>query len=67
MKEAEDILSKLQKSRNSYISEVIEHYNRLQKRLALEKQLKKESYLIREESLSMLKEFEQAGYDDASV
>ena len=41
--ETEKILSKIHKPRNSNINEATEYYNRLQRRLLLEKQLKIES------------------------
>jgi len=56
--ETEDILSQIRKPRNRYINEAIEYYNRYQRRLFLEKQLKNESYLINVESLNILHEFE---------
>ncbi len=60
--ETEKILSKIKKSRNRYINEAIDYYNRLQKRLLNEKQLKKESELVRNDSMSVLKEFEKIDY-----
>ncbi|MEA2042577.1 MAG: hypothetical protein U9N85_08510 [Bacteroidota bacterium] len=46
--ETEKILSRIKKSRNRYINEAIEYYNRLQRRIFLEKRLKKESELVSE-------------------
>ena len=57
--EVEKILSTMNKPRNRYINEAIAHYNGVQKRLIIERQLKKESELVKEESLHVLKEFEQ--------
>jgi protein tyrosine phosphatase len=62
--ETEKILSKINKPRNRYINEAIDHYNRLHTRLLLEKKLKKESDLVREDSISVLKEFEEIDYVD---
>ena len=62
--ETEKILSTLKKPRNRYINEAIEYYNRHQKRLMIEKQLKKESNLVKDDSMSVLKEFEEIDYDD---
>ncbi|MDX2246228.1 MAG: hypothetical protein SF052_05610 [Bacteroidia bacterium] len=62
--ETEQILSEIKKSRNRYINEALDYYNRLQRRLILEKKLKQESYLVGEESLSVLKEFEAIDYAD---
>ncbi len=60
--ETEKILEKIKKPRNRYINEALEFYNRIQKRLILEKRLKKESDLVRSSSLKVLKEFEEADY-----
>ncbi len=62
--ETEKILSKIKKPRNRYINEAIDYYNRLQKRLILEKKLKKESGLVKHESISVLKEFEGIDHVD---
>ena len=60
--ETEKIIFRIKKPRNRYINEAIEYYNRYQKRLILEKQLKKESYLVRDDSMSVLSEFEDIDY-----
>lgn len=60
--ETEKILALMKKPRNRYINEAIEHYNKLQKRMILERKLRKESELVKSESLSVLKEFEELGY-----
>ena len=57
--ETEIILSKMQQSRNRYINEAIAYYNRLQKRKLLEKKLKKESLLVKDDSINVLNEFEK--------
>ena len=57
--ETEKILSKMKKPRNRYINEAIDYYNRLQKRLMIEKRLKKESDLVRSDSMFVLQEFEE--------
>ncbi len=62
--ETEKILARIKKSRNRYINEAIEYYNRLQKRLLLEKRLKAESELVKNDSMKVLKEFEEVDYDD---
>ena len=56
--ETEKILSKMKISRNRYINEAIEFYNKAQKRQVLEKQLKTESNLVKKESMKILSEFE---------
>lgn len=57
--ETEKILSIIKKPRNRYINEAIDYYNKLQRRLLLEKKLKKESDLVKKDSMSVLKEFEE--------
>lgn len=60
--ETEKILSKIKKPRNRYINEALDFYNRIQKRKILELKLKKESALVKNESLSVLNEFEEIDY-----
>jgi len=62
--ETEKILSQIKKPRNRYINEAIEYYNRLQKRLLLEKKLRNESKLVKKDSMEILKEFEDIDYVD---
>lgn len=62
--ETEKILSKIKKPRNRYINDAIDYYNRLQKRELLEKKLKKESDLVKTDSMSVLKDFEGIDYVD---
>ncbi len=62
--ETEKILSKVKKPRNRYINEAIDFYNRFQKRLIIEEKLKKESELVKENSMSVLNEFENIDYVD---
>ncbi len=62
--ETEKILSKIRKPRNRYINEALEYYNKIQKRKILEVKLAKESELVRNESMSVLKEFEEIDYVD---
>lgn len=63
-RETEKILSSVKRPRNRYINEAIDYYNRFQKRLILEKRLKKESYLVKNDSMSVLKDFEKIDYVD---
>lgn len=62
--ETERILTKVKKNRNRYINEAVEFYNMLQKRKILSGQLKKESKLVREESMKILEEFEKLENED---
>jgi predicted transcriptional regulator len=66
-KETEKILAYKKKSRNRYINEAIEYYNKLQRRMILEKRLKEESELVKEDSKDVLKEFEEIGFADRTV
>lgn len=63
-KETERILTKIKKPRNRYINEAIDFYNKLQQRKFLKKKLEKESYLVRDDSMDVLKEFEKFDYED---
>lgn len=62
--ETEKILAVMKKPRNRYINEAIEFYNKVQKRIILEKKLRKESELVNSDSLEVLREFEELGYAD---
>ena len=62
--ETEKILSKINKPRNRYINDAINYYNRLQRRAILEEKLKKESDLVKTDSMSVLKDFEMIDYAD---
>ena len=62
--ETEKILSTIKTSRNRYINEAIEYYNKFQKRNFLEKKLKLESNLVQKDSMTVLKDFENLGYED---
>ncbi|MGL2992948.1 hypothetical protein [Flavobacterium sp. TSSA_36] len=62
--ETEKILSKISMPRNRYINDAIAHYNKIQKRQLLEKKLKTESALVKNDSLNVLKEFEKIDYAD---
>ncbi len=62
--ETEKILSRIKKPRNRYINEAIDHYNKYQRKKILEKKLRKESSLVKQDSMSVLKDFEEIDYDD---
>ena len=62
--ETEEILGKIKKPRNRYINEAIDYYNKLQQRRLLKKTLEKESYLVKKDSMTVLKEFESLDYED---
>ncbi|MDD2382074.1 MAG: hypothetical protein WCY58_05825 [Mariniphaga sp.] len=60
--ETEKILTRIKKSRNRYINEAIEYYNKIQRKQFLETKLKKESGIVHADSMSVLKEFEEIDY-----
>lgn len=62
--ETEMILSRVKMPRNRYINEALAYYNRVQKRQMLEKKMKSESALVKNDSLSILHEFENIDYAD---
>ena len=62
--ETEKILSKINKPRNRYINDAIDYYNRIQRRTIIEKKLKKESNLVKTDSMDVLKDFEEIDYVD---
>jgi hypothetical protein len=62
--ETERILSRIKKTRNRYINEAIDYYNRYQRRMILEIKLKSESDIVKKESLTVLNEFERIDYGD---
>ena len=62
--ETEDVLSKVKKSRNRYINEAVDYYNRINKRKLISKLLTRESNLVKEESLIVLNEFESLHDED---
>ena len=57
--ETENILAKTKQARNRYINEALNYYNKMQKRLFLEKTLRKESKAVQESSMEVVKEFEK--------
>ncbi len=61
-KETENIVAAVQKPRNRYINEAIDYYNQIHRRKMIEKKLKMESLMVKEDSMQVLKEFE--GLDD---
>ena len=63
-RETEKILSRINKPRNRYINEAIDYYNRLQRRMILEKRLRSESALVNRESLNVLHDFDRIDYVD---
>jgi hypothetical protein len=62
--ETEEVLSKINKPRNRYINEAINYYNKLQNRRLLKIRLEKESNIVKEDSMSVLEDFENIDYED---
>ena len=62
--ETEKILLRMKKPRNRYINEALDYYNKIQERDLIAKQLKMESELVKEDSMKILKEFENIDYDN---
>ena len=62
--DTEKILARIKKPRNRYINEALEYYNKLQRKLMLEEKLMDESYLVKDDSMSVLKDFEEIDYGD---
>ncbi|MBN1639253.1 MAG: hypothetical protein JW866_09810 [Ignavibacteriales bacterium] len=62
--ETENILSRIKIPRNRYINEALAYYNKLQRRLILEKRLKSDSDLVKKDSIKILKDFERIDYAD---
>ena len=60
--ETENIPSDIKKPRNRYRNEALEYYNKIQRRKILESKLRKESALVKDDSLSVLNEFEETDY-----
>jgi hypothetical protein len=56
--ETEDVLTKVKKSRNRYINEAVDYYNRINRRNLIARKLARESRLVKRESLVVLAEFE---------
>ncbi|MGQ1892029.1 hypothetical protein ACT29H_16445 [Thermophagus sp. OGC60D27] len=63
-RETENILTRIKKPRNRYINEALEFYNKIQHKQILEEKLKKESDLVKADSMSVLKDFEEIDYAD---
>jgi len=62
--ETENILSRIKIPRNRYINEALEYYNKFQRRQILEKRLKNDSDLVKNDSINILKDFERIDYVD---
>lgn len=63
LENTDTILSSIKKSRNKYINEAIEYYNKLNNRKLLEKKFKEASQMVRDNSAEVLNEFDAIEYD----
>ncbi len=61
--ETENVISQIKKSRNRYINDALDYYNKIQKRKLLASKLEKESKLVKDDSLNILHEFEMIDYE----
>ncbi len=66
-RETEKIVALMKKSRNRYLNEAIDFYNKYQQRMMLEKRLYKESEMVRKESMNILRDFESFDYGDQAI
>jgi hypothetical protein len=65
--ETEQVLHSVKKSRNRYINEALEFYNKVQIRKLLASKLEKESELVRNDSLNVLQDFEMIDYKSQAI
>ena len=65
--ETEEMTEYLKKSRNRYINDALDHFNKLQRRKMLAEQLERESRLVAENSKEVLKEMEGLEDGDQAV
>lgn len=63
-KDTEIVILTVKKTRNRYINEAVDYYNRFNKRKIMAEKLAKESILVAEESLAVLAEFERISHGD---
>jgi len=61
--ETEDIVAIFKKPRNRYINEALALYNKIHRKEILEKKLHKESLLVKDNSMDVLKDFESLDHD----
>ena len=61
--DTEQVLSQIKKSRNRYINEALDFYNKFQQKKLMTARLEKESKLVRDESMTVLREFEMIDYE----
>jgi predicted transcriptional regulator len=57
--ETEQMTGYLKKTRNRYINEALNHYNKMQRKRMLARQIEMESGLVAQDSMIVLNEFEE--------
>ena len=62
--ETEKIVAMMKKPRNRYINEAIDYYNKHQQRAMLERKIQYESETVKENSMNILRDFEDFEYGD---
>lgn len=72
LREAEESIKRLGKSRNAYINEAVDYYNKINKKRELRELLVKESAAVYSSSMKILKEMEALedsldGYGEADA
>jgi predicted transcriptional regulator len=65
--ETEQVTGYLKKSRNRYINDALDHYNKIQQRKMLAARLARESELVAGESMEVLNEFDQLEDESQAV
>jgi predicted transcriptional regulator len=65
--ETEQVTGYMKKSRNRYINDALDYYNKLQRRKMLADQLASESGLVAGESMEVLNEFDQLEDESQAV
>jgi metal-responsive CopG/Arc/MetJ family transcriptional regulator len=61
--ETDKMINTIKKTRNKYIVDALDYYNKIQKRKLLENQYKIESSMVADSSMEVLKEFEKLNDD----
>ena len=67
LKETDAMVKKLGMSRNKFVNEAVAEYTNTKKRAELEEQIKKASFLVRESSMEVLREFEALEDDYVTI
>ena len=62
--ETEELISQISKTRNRYINEAVDFYNKIYRRRLISNQLAMESGLVWENSMDVLAEFERLMDED---